>query len=108
MFRRLEADFRPAQHDRDLRPHPFEGGDHFGCLRHVPDINSQPDDLRVIGKNGLHHVERALLDVKLGDAGLRAERAEIGQQIAQAKRRVDVLGVERGENDACHALQIQI
>ena len=41
-------------------------------------------------------VERALVDVELGKAGARLQFAEVGQQITQAERGVDVFRVERG------------
>ena len=41
-------------------------------------------------------VERTLVDVELREARARLERAEVGQQIAQAERGVDVFRVERG------------
>jgi hypothetical protein len=81
-------------------------GDHFGGGRHVPDINAQADDWRFLGQNGFNDFERALLKIELDNTGLRAQRTEIGRQIAQSKRRVDVPGIERGENNPRHDTEI--
>ena len=62
----------------------------------VPDVNAEADDFGILREQDFRDVERALVDVELGEAGARLQFAEIGQQIAQAERGVDVLRVERG------------
>src|SRR6202012_4227401 len=37
------AHFRPAEDDRDVRPHAFDGGDDFRGFGDVPDINAKAD-----------------------------------------------------------------
>jgi len=48
------------------------------------------------------HIERPLVDIKLGQAGAGLQLAEIGQQVTQAERGVDVFRVQRGQNDVGH------
>ena len=55
----LVADFRPAQDDRDVRPQAFEGRDDFSRRRDVPDVDAEPDDLRVPRQQRLHDVHWA-------------------------------------------------
>ena len=43
-----------------------------------------------------------LIDIELRDGGVRPQRAEVGQQIAQPERGVDILRVERGQNNISH------
>ncbi len=90
------ADFRAAEDDFDVGPDAFDGSDDFGGLLDVPDVNAEADNFGVLREEDFRDVERTLVDVELGEARARLERAEIGQQIAQAKRGVDVFRVERG------------
>ena len=83
-------------------PHALERGDDFRRRRHVPDVNAQPDDLRVPGQQRFRDVHRALVDVELQERCGASQRPQVGQQIAQPERGVDVLRVERGENDVRH------
>ena len=93
---RFVADFRSAEDDFDFRPDAFDGGDDFGRLLDVPDINAEADDFRVLREEDFRDVERALVDVEFGETGARFQLAEVGQQITEAKRGVDELRVERG------------
>ena len=93
---RFVADLRPAEDDFDFRPDAFDGGDDFGGRFNVPDVNAEADDFRMEREQALRDVERALVDVEFGEAGARFQFAEIGQQIAKAKRGMDELCVERG------------
>ena len=43
-----------------------------------------------------------MVDVEFGKARPRRETAEVGQQVTQAKRGVDELRVERGQDDVGH------
>ena len=90
------ADLRSAEDDFDFRPDAFDGGDDLGGGFDVPDVNAKADDFGIPREQDFRDVERALVDVELGEAGARLERAEVGQQIAQAERGVDELRVERG------------
>ena len=90
------ADFRSAEDDFDVRPDTFDGGDDLGGLLDVPDVNAKPDDFGIARQEDFRNVERTLVDVELREAGARLQFAEIGQQIAQAERGVDIFRVERG------------
>ena len=93
---------RPAEDDRRLWRHAADGGHDLQRFRHVPDVDAEADDARRAGQQHLGDVERALVDVELDEARARLERAEIRHQVTQAERRVNVLGVERGEDDVGH------
>ena len=41
------ADLRAAEDDFDFRADALDGGDDFGGLRDVPDINAEADDFRI-------------------------------------------------------------
>ena len=90
------ADLRSAEDDFDVRPDAFDGGDDLGGGFDVPDVDAEADDFRIARQQDFRDVERTLIDVELGEAGARPERAEVGQQVAQAERGVDVFRVERG------------
>lgn len=91
------TDFRPAQHDDRLRSDLFYQGDDLADLFHVPDVNAKTDDGRLMPQDLLDDIERALVDGEFFDAGARLQIAQIGVQITQSKRSMDVTGVERGE-----------
>ena len=96
------ADFRPTQDHSDDRSDTFEGRHDFSGGCDVPDVNAQPDDLRIPRQQRLRDVHRALVDIELYDGSGSPQRAEVGQQIAQPERGVDILRVERGQNDISH------
>jgi hypothetical protein len=93
---RFAAHLRPAEDDFNFRPDVLDGGDDFRRQIDVPDVNAEADDFRIVREQNLRDVERTLVDVKFGEAGAGLQFAEIGQQIAKAKRGVDELRVERG------------
>jgi hypothetical protein len=97
------TDFRPSEHDAHIRPQAFQKRDHLGRRRDIPNIDSESDHAWLARQNRLDDFERSLVDVELRDLRPRAQLAEIREQIAQSKRRVDVAGVERGEEDFRHA-----
>ena len=90
------ADLRAAEDDFDVRPDAFDGGDDFGGWFDVPDVDAEADDFGITRQQSFRDVERTLIDVELDEARARLQVAQIGQQIAQAKRGVDVFRVERG------------
>ena len=90
------TDFRAAEDDYDFRPQPFDGGDDFRGRRDVPDINAEADDFRLVRQNHFRDVERALVDVEFHERCAGSQVAEVGEQIAQAERGMDVFRVERG------------
>ena len=72
-------------------------------LRHVPDVDAEADDLRVLREDGFEDVDGALVDVEFEDRRAVAEAAaEVGEQVAQAEGGVGVFGVEGGEDDVGH------
>ena len=90
------TDFRAAEDDFDVGSDALDGGDDFGGWLDVPDVDAEADDFGVARQQGFRDVERALVDVELGKAGARLELAQIGQQIAQTERGMDIFRVERG------------
>jgi hypothetical protein len=92
----LVADFRAAEDDFDVGSDAFDGGDDFGGWLDVPDVNAEADDFWIPRKEYFGNVERTLIDVELGEARARLQVAKIGQQVAQAKRGMDIFRVERG------------
>ena len=83
---------------------PFECGDQFGRGRDVPDINAEADDFRVLGQQRFRNFDRRLMDVEFEQRGARPEFGEIGQQIAQAERGMDIFRVERCQDNVGHTL----
>ena len=90
------ADLRSAKNDFDVGPDAFDCGDDLGGGLDVPDVDAEADDFGIARQQHFRDVERTLVDVELGEARARSQRAEIGQQVAQAERGVDVFRVERG------------
>ena len=98
----LETDFRSAQDDGEVGPHPFQGGDDLRRLRNVPDVNTEADDFGASRQQHFHDIERLLLDVELDQAGARFQIAQVGQQITQAKGGMNVFCVQCGQDDVGH------
>jgi hypothetical protein len=90
------ADLRTAEDDFDIGLDAFDGGYDFGGWFNVPDVDAEPNDFGVMRQQHFRDVERTLVDVELDEARARFQVAKIGQQMAQAKRGVDVFRVERG------------
>src|ERR1017187_1970209 len=88
------TDLRSAKNDFDVRPDAFDGGYNFDRGRDVPDVNAEADEFRIAREEDFRDVERTLIDVELHEARARPERAEIGQQVAQAERGMDVFRSE--------------
>ena len=70
LFPNFKADFRPADDDRYPWPHTFEGGDHFGRLGRVPDVNAEADDFRPQRQQRFNDIERPLIDIEFYQAGV--------------------------------------
>ena len=96
------ADFGAAENDFYFRADSFDCRDDFRGFRHVPNINSEAENFRFPREQRFGDVERAQIDVELRDDGARLQFAEVGEEIAQPKRSVDKLCVERGEDDVRH------
>ena len=90
---RFETDLGAAQDNNNIGADTLERRDDLGGLAGVPDINTQADDAGLPGQDRFHHIERALLDVKFDEARFLAQLAQIGQQITQAERGVNVFRV---------------
>ena len=102
LFLPLVADFGAAQHDDEIGPHPLEQCDDLGGFRDVPDIDAEADDARLFGQQRFGDVQRALRDDEFPDGGIRLQLAHIRQQIAQAKRGMEIAGVQGREQDGRH------
>lgn len=100
------ADFGAAKNEGDVGPEAFEGGGDLDSLGGVPDVNAESDDAGILGENGFDHIEGTLLKIEFEDGGARAERAEIGEEITEAERRVNVFGVEGGQDDVGHGREV--
>ena len=96
------ADFGAAENDFYFRPDFFYRGDDFGRLLDVPNINAEAENFWFAREQGFRDVERTQIDVEFGDDGTRLQLAKIGEEIAQPKRGVAELRVERGEDDVRH------
>ena len=102
----LMADLWATQNHFERRARRLKQAHQRTGLAHVPDVDAKTDHL---GLAGLWHAEqqqqlvgqfdRAAGDGVLAQRGLWPQLAHVGQQIAQAERGVDVLGVERAEHD---------
>jgi hypothetical protein len=82
-----------AKDNDRFRGHTLDGRNDFAGFLHVPDVNAKANDARLPGQQHFGDVERALVNIELHDAGARLQVAKVRHQIAQPKRRVDVLGV---------------
>ena len=117
----LMAHLRPAQHQFEVGPRRLEQTDHLGGLCHVPDVHAKAHDLHPggcfrrrpqRGQQVRHHLLRRPGNRVLTQLGARAQAraampVEVGQQITQAQRGVNVARVERDQHDArasdvCH------
>jgi hypothetical protein len=96
------ADLGSAENDGDVRPKAFDGGDDFGCRRDVPNVNAEADYFRVSGEKDFNDVGRALVDIEFEQARRGLQWAEIGKEIPQAERGVDVFGVECRQDNIGH------
>ena len=90
------ADLRAAENDFNVRPDAFDGCNNFGGWLDVPDIDAETDDFGIVCEKRFRDVERTLIDIELDEACARLQVAKIGQQVAQAKRGVDIFRVKRG------------
>jgi hypothetical protein len=105
------ADFRPAENDGQRRPGGFELANQFGGRRDVPDIDAEADDLRLaverfaeFGQDCRDDFRHRPGDREFAQDGaltqaVPAVPVEVGQQVAQAERGVDVTGVEGAEDN---------
>ena len=93
------ADFRPTQHDLDLRSLRFEQAHQGAGLRDVPDVHTQTDDLRVLRQQFVGNFLRLTGNGELTQCRLRPQLPHVRQQIPQTQRRMDVFGIERTKKD---------
>jgi len=95
-------DLRAAEDDRDVRAQLFEHGDDLGGLRDIPNIHAEAHNSRFLPKQGLHDLQRLLVDDEFEQAGTLQRPPEVGHEVAEPERGVDVFRVERGEDDVRH------
>ena len=96
------ADLGTAENDREIRAEPPQCEKYFVRLGHVPDVNSETDNARLVRQQYLHNVEWALIDVELNEAGPGSQLAEIRKQVTQSERSVDEFGVKGGKDYVRH------
>lgn len=58
------------------------------------------------GEDGFGDFDGALIDVIFGDRSAGAEVTEVRHEITETERRMDVFGVERGEQDVRHGTSV--
>lgn len=97
------TDLGSAQDDLELGSEAFEEADDLGGGRGVPDVDAEADDAGLVLEDGLDDVHGSSVEVEFEQDGVRAQIPEVGHQIAQSEGRVDVFGVERGQDDVRHA-----
>jgi hypothetical protein len=56
----------------------------------------------MMGQNPLQYIDRSLVDVEFKEGRPVPQAPEVGQKIAQAKRRMDVFGVDCAKDDIGH------
>ena len=104
------ADFRAAEDDFQCRTGRLELADNFGRLPDIPDVDAEADDLRGAARLAQFSQQRRddflnrPLDGEFaqhadGAQVLTAMAGQVGKQVAQAKRSVDVFGVEGTKDD---------
>ena len=99
---RFIRDFRPTEDDDQVWADAFEQGDDLRRLLHIPNIDAETDDAWLVRENGLHDLQRLLVDDELGYAGAILKLPQVRHEVAKAEGGVDVFGVERGEDDVRH------
>ena len=95
----LMADLGAAQNDPDIGPRDSEQPHHLAGLRHVPDVHAETDDARRQRQQRVHDVLRLARNREFTQGRLRLQVAHVRQQVAQAERGMNVLGIERRQND---------
>ena len=91
--------FRPAKNDDHFRSNALDGCHDFRGWRHVPDVDAEADDPGILRQQRFGNVHGSLIDVELHQLCARTERAEIGHEVTQSERGVNVFRVERGEEN---------
>ncbi|GIX50325.1 MAG: hypothetical protein KatS3mg132_519 [Limisphaera sp.] len=92
-----------AKDDLDGGPEGFKELHNLGGQGGVPDVDADADDAGPVFEDGLHNVHGPAVQVELQQDGAVAQIPQVGLQIAQTEGRVNVLGVERGQDDVRHA-----
>src|SRR5439155_6362220 len=100
---RLEAHFRSANDDRQVGTDFFQNAHHLRCQRRVPNVNAEADNARLLREDALGDLDRALLEIELHYPRVAEQLAHVREQVAQTECGVDVLRVERGQDDFRHA-----
>ena len=103
----LMADFRPAEDDPDIGSRRLERTHHRSRLDDIPDIHTETDDLDG-ARTGCSTKRRKQFiddfadrprDGEFTQRRVFPQLAHVGEYVAQAERRVDVLGVECRQDD---------
>lgn len=96
------ADFRAAQHQRELRRDAPQDGHQPRGFFGVPDVDPESDDPRRALENALGQRLAARADHELQDLAARLQRSHVRVQVAQPERCVAVSAVQRDEEDVGH------
>ncbi len=100
---RFVADLGAAEDDCDIGPELFEEADDLETFPYVPDIDAESDNFRGLLEDGFDRFEGALLEVEFEDGCPGLEVAEVGEEVSQAERGVDVFCVQGCEDNIRHA-----
>ena len=104
------ADFRATEDYLQCRTRRLELSDDFRGLPNIPDVHPETDDLRCrarfaqLGEQGSDDFIDGSLDGEFAQDTHRPQVAasvtsQVGEQVAQAERGMDVLGVEGSQNN---------
>src|SRR6185295_8710189 len=95
-----------AEDDRDVGSDALQSRNDLRSLRNIPDVNSEADDLRLLGDQHFNQIQRSLIDVEFDQTGAGLQFSEIRQQISEAKRGVRVSGVQRRQHNVRHGANL--
>jgi|GEM_PF-6670378 len=96
---RLMADLWTAQDDDEVGTKTLQDRNQLGRGSHIPDVDAQTEDSRVLTQDGLCDLEDGLVDIELEETCPGPEVTEVGHQVAQSKGRVEVAGIQRGQEN---------
>ena len=96
----FKANFRPAEHDFDVRAQGFQQTHQLRRFDHIPDIHAQADHAGIQRQQLFGNLNRALADgefaqLRQGAQAGAAVQIHVRQQAAQAERGVNKFGVQR-------------
>ena len=99
---RFIADLRSAQNDNHRGLNPLYRGDDFSSGRDIPDVHPEPDNPRLPGEELLSNIDGPLINIEFDHRRTGSKCSKIRHQISQPKRRMNVLGIQSGQNNLSH------